>query len=100
MGVLLTDQDRQYQKGQLQVIPDDPSCKYQIDISSFSKVQIDSVLRLAHGPRQAFSTPWDGIGSDVANSTLHVLVAAVSQYPSASGFTTISFPVRSAGQIL
>jgi hypothetical protein len=100
IGVDIADEELLNQRQELKVVPDDPTCKNQIDLGGLSEAQLKSVERLANGPRQPFRPPWDNTYSDVSNSQLHVVVVAVSDYPKSSGFDPISFPVPSANILL
>lgn len=100
LAVGIDEETRFHSRQELKVVPDDSTCKYQIDLSSIPKDQLEKLMRLANTPLPPFSTPWDGIGSDTSSATLHVLIAAVSEYPAASGFDPITFPVESARRLL
>ena len=100
IGADIANEDFLNQRQELKVVPDDPTCKNQIDLSGLSEAQLGSINRLAESPKQPFHTPWDKTYSDVSKSQLNVVLIAVGEYPKGSGFDPIAFPVQSANALL
>jgi WD40 repeat protein len=86
---------------ELQVVPEDPTCKNQIDLGEFTESQRTKLLQIVNAPRREFSTPWDRLESDVSQSVLHVVAVGINNYNLASsGFDPLSFPKPSVKSIM
>ena len=90
-----------HHRHEFQVVPEDPTCKNQIDLGKFTETQRIKLLQIVNAPRREFSTPWDRLEFDVSQSVLHVVAVGINNYKlTSSGFDPLSFPEPSVNSIM
>lgn len=77
----------------------DAACEFWKELPTFGTDSKAVIQQLQNWKPELVTTAWDGKHSDTQHSTLHVLTVGVSQYPSDSGFSGVSWAVPSSKAI-